>query len=360
MEEVVIKNISDNQMTFSDLINAVKDYYLYLKSKWKILFFIPFFGAVLGLSISYLSKPKYYSYLTYALEDEKSSASLGGALGIASSLGIDLGTSVGGAFGSANLMELMHSRNLIEKTLLSEVSLNKKTILLANYFLEVEGYYKKWKGNSQLQKELFKVGQKRESFTRLQDSIMYLISSKIDKEQLSIYQKDKKISIGTIQVVSTNEIFAKSFTEKLVEVVSTFYIEAKSKKAKLNVSILQKQTDSIRNELNNAINGVAIANDATYNLNPALNIKRTPSARRQVDVQANTAILTQLVANLELAKVTLRKETPLIQVIDSPIYPLKKEKIGKLVSIISGFFLCFFLCCIYFIVRKLLGNIIKF
>jgi LPS O-antigen subunit length determinant protein (WzzB/FepE family) len=118
--------------------------------------------------------------------------------------------------------------------------------------------------------------------------------------------------------------------------VSKFYVDTKSKKARINMDILEKQTDSIRNELNGAITGVAVANDNTFNLNPALNVKRAPSARRQVDVQANTAILTELVKQTELAKVTLRRETPLIQVIDRPVLPLKKERFGKAKGIILG------------------------
>jgi hypothetical protein len=45
--------------------------------------------------------------------------------------------------------------------------------------------------------------------------------------------------------------------------------------------ILERQTDSIRRELNGAITGVAVANDNTFNLNPALNVRRAPSARKQ-------------------------------------------------------------------------------
>ena len=70
--------------------------------------------------------------------------------------------------------------------------------------------------------------------------------------------------------------------------------------------------------------------DNTFNLNPALNVRRAPVARNQVDVQANTAILTELVKQSELAKVTLRKETPLIQVIDKPILPLPLRNISIL------------------------------
>jgi uncharacterized protein involved in exopolysaccharide biosynthesis len=90
-----------------------------------------------------------------------------------------------------------------------------------------------------------------------------------------------------------------------------------------------------------------------YNLNPALNVKRTPSTRRQVDVQANTAILTQLVAQLELSKVSLRKETPLVQLIDRPILPLEKDKVGKLKAIIIGGFLAGFLTVLYLVFGQL-------
>jgi uncharacterized protein involved in exopolysaccharide biosynthesis len=122
----------------------------------------------------------------------------------------------------------------------------------------------------------------------------------------------------------------------------------------MNMAILQKQTDSIRGELNSAITGVAVSNDNTFNLNPALNVRRAPTARRQVDVQANTAILTELVKQTEMAKVTLRKETPLIQILDSPIFPLKKDKVGKLKGIVFGGFIAWFFLSLFLIAKKLI------
>ena len=124
------------------------------------------------------------------------------------------------------------------------------------------------------------------------------------------------------------------------------------------MEILERQTDSIRSELNGAITGVAIANDNTFMLNPALNVRRAPSARRQVDVQANTAILTELVKQTELAKVTLRKETPLIQVIDRPILPLAKERYGKVKGIVVGGLLAGILTVLNLIVRRLLRGLL--
>ena len=174
---------------------------------------------------------------------------------------------------------------------------------------------------------------------------------------MSVSQKDKKISIITVEVNATNELFSKAFAENLVTNVSEFYIETKSKKAKNNVAILQRQADSIRNELNLAITGVAITSDNIFNLNPALNVNRIPSTKKQIDVQANTAILTQLVTNLEMAKVTLLRETPLIQLIDRPTLPLKKDKPSKAKSLLLGGLLAAFLTLIYLIVKKILKQL---
>jgi uncharacterized protein involved in exopolysaccharide biosynthesis len=175
---------------------------------------------------------------------------------------------------------------------------------------------------------------------------------------LSVAQTDKKISIINVTVNSIEEGFSKEFCETLAKVTSDYYVEIKSKKSRMNVEILQKQADSIRAELNNAITGVAAASDNVYNLNPAFNVKKTPSTRRQIDVQANTAILTQLVANLELSKVSLRKETPLIQVIDRPILPLDKDRVSKKKSLLLGGFLTGFLTVLYLVVTSLYKKMI--
>ncbi len=147
-------------------------------------------------------------------------------------------------------------------------------------------------------------------------------------------------------------IFVKHWLGKLVNFMS----RQKPKKPEPTLAILQKQTDSIRGELNGAITGVAVANDNTFNLNPALNVRRAPSARRQVDVQANTAILTELVKQTELAKVTLRKETPSIQVIDRPILPLPKDKFGKAKGIVLGGFLGGFFVVLGMVIKRLISG----
>ncbi|MCK9403283.1 MAG: hypothetical protein M0Q26_07775 [Chitinophagaceae bacterium] len=337
-ENIENQNNSSDEIDIKEVIIKLKGWLLYLKSKWIILTLMGFIGCVIGFGYAYMQKPIYTATLTFALEDEKNgSGGLGGALGLASSFGLDLGTSAGGAFSGANLIELMKSRRLVEQSLLNPVIVEEKQISLAEMYIQNNGWRKKWEVNPDVNRQLqFLPTTGRDQFTLEQDSVLGMIFSNLIANNLNVSQKDKKISIITIDVQSQNQLFSKFFAEILAKEVSDFYIETKSKKAKLNLAILEKQADSIRVELNNAITGVAIANDNTYNLNPAFNVQRTPTARRQVDVQANTAILTELVKNLELARVTVRKETPLIQIIDRPILPLLKESVSKRKSTLAG------------------------
>ena len=354
------KEVENDEISLKELLDKIKTWINFLISKWKLIFLAGIFGAALGLTYSFIKKPIYTATLTFALEDEKGAGgSLGGALGLASSFGLDLGGSGGGIFTGSNLTELFKSRSMVEKALLTPVpvKIDRKAISFAEMYIQNNKWRKEWDKKPKLVNIKFIPNSNREKFSREQDSILGIIYNNLLKSGLSVAQKDKKISIIAMDVSSSNELFAKYFCEALAKQVGKFYVETKSKKARINMAILEHQVDSIRGELNGAITGVAVANDNTFNLNPALNVRRAPSARRQVDVQANTAILTELVKQAELAKVTLRKETPLIQVIDRPIFPLAKERFGKLKGILLGGISFGFLTILFLSLKKIFNSI---
>ena len=352
-----------DEISLKELIQKLGEWWKYLLSKWLVIVFCAMVGGGIGLLYAFVTKPDYKAVVTFALEDDKQGGgSLSGALGLASSLGIDLGTSAGGAFSGANLIELMKSRKMVQKALLNAYIQDGHSKSLADQFLEMTEINQKlikkgiWRGES-----FFQVNADPSSFNLQQDSVISVLYELVTGSNgiLSVAQKDKKVSILSVEVNTKNEQFSKYFAESIVKEVSDFYVETKSKKAKNNVAILQRQADSIRNELNMAITGVATSTDNTFNLNPALNINRVPSTKKQIDVQANTAILTQLVTNLEMAKVTLLRETPLIQLIDRPTLPLKKDKPSKAKSLLIGGFLAGFLTILYLIVRKMLKQVMQ-
>jgi hypothetical protein len=350
-------NFDSEEKSFKDLIIEIREWLIFLRTKKRIILITVLLGITLGFLYGLYEKPTYKAVLTFAMEEDKASnmGSLSGALGLASNLGIDLGgNGGGGAFAASNLTELMRSRYIVESVLLKPIIIKGVKTTLAEYFLEFSGIKTNfWGGKSNINDIHFLPNIKRNLFTLKQDSLLKEIHKKIiQNDNLIITQKDKKITILSIEVTSKNEIFSKIFCENLASTTSDFYIKSKSKKARINVEVLQKQVDSIKNELSSSINGVAIAVDNVYNLNPAYNIKGAFSKNKQVEVQANTVILTNLVVQLELAKITLRKETPLIQLIDEPNYPLEKEKFGKIKSIILAGIISAFLIIAYLIIGE--------
>lgn len=352
-------NTKNDEISLREVVNNIQQWCNYLISKWKVIFVISIIGAALGLVYAYLKAPIYKAELSFALEDDKSSSGLGGALGLASQFGFDLGGSGGGAFSGDNLLELMKSRSMVEKTLLTAVNINGKNQTLAELYISFNMLREKWENEPKEKAIQFSPNTPRSAFSLQKDSVLGVFYKAIIKDNLSVDKTDKKLSVIRITVISKNELFSKYFTEILAKTVSDFYIDTKTKKSVQNVSILQHQTDSVRRELNEAIYGVASFIDATPNANPGRQILRTSSQRRQVDVQANQAILTELVKNLEIAKVSLRKETPLIQVIDTPILPLEKTRVSKLKGLVIGEVLGAFLTMLFLLAKKIFGDLLK-
>ncbi|MFZ6024722.1 MAG: lipopolysaccharide biosynthesis protein [Bacteroidota bacterium] len=325
-------------ITAKELLEVIKSYYSYLTKKWVIIIIMVILSGIIGYVYASYQKFMYTAELSFVLEEDKGGGG-GGFSNIASQFGFDLGSSGGGIFSEGNLMQLMKSRKLVEKTLLNGINLNskKRTTL-------IDLYIDSTKMRTSLQKDPltknihFLPNADINKLTIEQNILLGTIYNQI-KAKLTVSQRDKKNSIIFISYKCNSEFFAKVFVESLAREVSDFYIETKSKKAKTNVEILQRQADSIRRELNSAISEVASINDKTFNLNSALiNTQKVPSTKKQIDVQANSTILSQLVANLEMAKVALRKETPLIQIIDYPTFPLEVKKVGPKKSfVIFGF-----------------------
>ena len=334
------QQIDNDEISLKELIQKIMEWAMYLKTQWKLIIGIAALGGIIGFVYASFQKPSYLATTTFVLEEDKGGG-MGGALALASSFGFDLGGG-GGLFTSSNIIELMKSRLVVEKTLLNPVSIAGKEISLADYFIQI---------NKLKIKVTFPLNANRKKFSFEQDSILHTIYNNLNSS-LTIGQKDKRSNIISLSVKTENELFSKLFCEQLLKETSDFYIETKSRRARQNVDILQHQADSIRTELNGAITGVASASDKVYNLNPALNVKRTPSTKRQVDVQANTSILTQIVAQLEMSKVSLRKETPLVQIIDQPILPLEKVQISRKKSLVIGAVIAGLFVFVFIVLRK--------
>jgi hypothetical protein len=347
---------NSDEISITDLAVKIKSGVRYIKSKWLVILATSILGALIGLGYSILKKPTYTAFCNFVLEDSGKSGALGQYAGLASLAGIDLGGGNGGGiFQGDNILELYRSRQMIEKALLSEADFDGKKQLLIDRYVSNNDLLTKWKERDNIDAISFKGNP--EKFSRKQDSLITDIVELFNKKFLSVNKPDKKLDIIGVQVISRDELFAKEFTNKLVENVNNFYVLTKTKKSSLNVQVLQHQADSVKEILNKSISGVASAIDAAPNANPLLLTLKVPSQKKQIDVQASTAVYGEIVKNLEISKISLRQEMPLIQVIDKPVLPLTVNKVKKVTGIITGLILGALLSVGYLLFRKVLTKV---
>ncbi len=315
------------------IILQFQEWLLYLRTKFALILIFAGCGMLAGAGYAYFKKTTYTAVSTFVLEDNGKSGSLGQYSNLASIVGLDIGGgSTNGIFQGDNIIELYKSRRMIVKTLLSSANFNGKNQPLIERYLSIYPF-RKWKNPIKAENLRFN---STEKLTILHDSLLTEVVKQINEKQLVVSRPDKKLGIISVNYTAIDAYFAKTFNDLIVKNVNDFYIQTKIKKSADNVAVLQYQTDSIWRTLNGNLSGMAVAIDANPNANPARQILRVPSQRKQVDVEANKAVLTQLVANLELGKITLRQETPLIQLIDQPILPLHETKFSMLRFSILG------------------------
>lgn len=357
MTESVIKSNND-ELSVKDIILRVKGWTAELIRRWRIIVFAGLLGGAIGFGASFVVSPKYTAELTFVLE-ENSSNPLSTYSGLASQFGIDLGmNSNSGVFEGDNIIEFLKSRLMIEKTLLSPIKMNGKPMTMAEYYIQIKELREKWASKPDDIKDIhYPLNHKRTEFTRQQDSILKTIYEVILKKDLKVSKPDKKLSFLSVESISTDELFAKVFTETLVDNAIDFYIEAKTQRTKSNLDRLQLQADSMLVLLNKKTYLVASSQD--INQNPA---RRMASIGSELAMRDKTVLQTmygEVVKNLEISKIAMAQETPIIQIVDMPILPLEKTKLGKLKGIVIGGFIAGIFVVLYLFFKIIYREIIS-
>lgn len=341
-----MESFSEEEISIKDIILKSIDWFHFFKAKWIIITIVTFLGVLAGLFYSFFEKPEYTAKLTFALEEKSSSGNGIGA--IASQFGLNLGGSEGGAFAGDNIIELMKSRLIIEKTLLTKTQINGKDDLLVNRYILFHNY---------TTKSNFFLNNDRNNFTRDKDSLLGMIYLSILNNSLEVAKIDKKLSIISVKIKSKDEYFAKEFCENLVSNVTDFYIETKVGKSKNNVQMLESRVDSVKEELDKALYGRAYFSDQNNGL--IRQSAAVPKIKQEMKVQMLGTMYGELIKNLEFSKLALMREEPLIQIIDRPILPINYNKIGKIKAMLIGGIIFSVLSLLLLFLSRLLSQIMN-
>lgn len=303
----------------------LSEIFTYMLKFWWIFLIIGLFGGIIGVFYASSQKIKYKSHLTFALDDAGGSGGgIGSFLNLASQFGLNVGSGKD-IFAGDNILEIMKSRRMVEKVLLSVDTFDKKPYRFIEYFLDISG---KRKSNPKLENIHFPVEQDRSTFSYAQDSILYVTFQEFANNYIIAERPDRKLSIYEINVISSSEKFTKDFTDSIVSATNSFYIEIRTKKSKETLDILEERVAAMKGNLNSSISTKAAVQDV--NVNPAFSAAQVPVLKQQTNIQVYGTAYGEMFKNLELARFQYLNEIPLMQIIDSANYPMEKIKAGKL------------------------------
>lgn len=355
-----VNTVNADEISLKELIAKAGEGWHYLLSKWIIILVFGLGGAAIGLAASLLTKPKYTAHLSFALVEKSSGG--GGLADLASSFGMGsmLGGGSSGAFSGDNLLEIMQSPHTIDQTLLTPVDYQGKKQNLVEAYIQFNGLRDAWQKsvtNKELQTLSYPVGQKRETFTRTQDSVLNSIYDKIMKSNaLVIARKDKKLSFVNVNFTSKDELFSKLFVEKLMAETYKFYKETRTAQSRANINMMQAKADSIKHLYESSL--YRSAGYSQVNINQALSFAAVPKIKQENNAQLYATVYTEVLKNLETLKLDLARETPIVQIIDTPRFPLEKDRLGKgkamsIGGVLGGFLIVFYLLGAMFLKKAL-------
>jgi len=176
----------------------------------------------------------------------------------------------------------------------------------------------------------------------------------IKSKSLSIARKDKKLSFVNVSFTSKDEVFSKLFEEKLMAETYGFYKETRTAQSRANINMMQAKADSIKKLYESSL--YKSAGYSQVNINQALAFAAVPKQKQEYNSQLYATVYTEVLKNLETLKLDLARETPIVQIIDTPRFPLEKEKLGKIKAVAIGGMTGAFLIVFYLLGAMFLKN----
>jgi hypothetical protein len=330
-EPITLADLSKTEISVGEFIDFFSNILTKIaKGKWYILGFA-IIGSLLGGSLIFYNSSKQKAQYILAVEEVSAPA----WASLLAQFGLDgSGNNPSGVFQGESLLSLFKTRAMVERALLNKVNYKGSEVLLAEVlFTEVKG------SDHEIFEEV-EFYEERSMHSSVTDSALFLTYSYVVDEVIQTEKPEKKQGFIHLSCIHRDGELAMLLSKALIETVTTFYIEVSTTKARTNLRVLTLESDSVQRELNEALNRAAF--QADLNFSPMRQTLRTESNRASVDAQLALSIYSEIVKNLKLAEIAVRKETPLITVIESPQFPLERVGFGLKELVVYGMFVGMF------------------
>jgi hypothetical protein len=292
-----------------DTIEKVRPYLITVKKRWYITLLTGLFFGFIGYYNESQKPTSYSAQITYMLEDEI----LGSGQTAANPLMAAISGQGAPASSKAIMNDLTMSNKLIELTLMRPVEIDKRKILLVNYYQEFSGYLGKNNTKDPFwYKDTYTIGSNQNLDTRLRS-----LSSML---KLSLKTKVMESGLLKMDLSSGDEKFTKFFLEQHLKTISDFYINKRIEKAQLAVASIKRRKDSLSAVIQGKEYTAAAIIDNSFGA--VMRRAQVPEIQVRKDITILNSQYMESISALAAAKSELEKRRPFISVVDDVRYPL--------------------------------------
>ncbi|MEC9209882.1 MAG: Wzz/FepE/Etk N-terminal domain-containing protein, partial [Bacteroidota bacterium] len=234
----------NDEIQLKDILIKLSEYKVFLFKKKVAIIAFSFLFLLIGVVYASTLNTKYNAELTFVVEAEHGSGSLGSMAGIASQFGFDIGRGESSTFSQSNVIELLKSRGVIQNTLMQNAKVNSKNDLLIEHYFEINDLK-----DDLVKSNDFKGVSFHDNINYIQDSLSGIIWLTIIADHLTVEMQSNEANIITLSYTSLNQEFAKEFAERLISEMSKMYVLHKTAQANSTLDFLQNRADSVFAEL---------------------------------------------------------------------------------------------------------------
>ena len=332
--------MNDNEATLKDVFLTIRDYKNELKRKLVLIISVVILFSLIGYIYSINQEDKYVATLSFIVEGDEDGLNLSSLGGMASQFGLDFGGGGSSSFSQQNVIELLKSRKIVEESLKKEYTISgKRYSLLEHYII-----------NNNIIEDSSEI-----KFDGIyNDSITNIVWRQIIDNKLEVSYQNDEANILNLNYSSFSSQFAKHFTESLIDEMSGMYSSYQTERIRFSLNNLKSRSDSVFSELQRSERNLARIKDRNTRVITASG--RLDEIRYMREVQVLNTMYLELIKNTEIVKMSLLNETPIIQIVDTPILPLSIVKRSFMFWVTIFSFLGFSIISFIIIIRKLVKD----
>lgn len=349
----------DDEISLKELLLTIQSYWQeFWRFKWLIILItIPFIMLMLFFAIS---KPVTYPTKLTFMVDDGSSSSLGAVSGLLGSFGLG---GAGGEYNVEQMLALVKSRKIIQSVLFKNAEINGKEDFYANHLIEIYSYHEKWEEDTLGFKNFYFVHDSVPAFDLIESSVLKQLHSFVignpDEgiESLLSTSNSESTGIMTLSLETEHEELSIKMLKDIYEELSRYYVKKSTEKQQHTYDALKFKTDSTLTALRSIEYQLANFKDRNYGLFSKKDQLKVMQLEAQVKILYT--LYGETLKNLEVTEFALRDQTPVIQIIDAPIPPIKPVDASLAKAIIIGGILGGFLAVLLVGGRKLVRDVVE-